>query len=79
MIKDSIESLLATYDQRGQGLDMYVPLIGTGRSRADLTHQESFDLIMRVLEEGSKGVHGKVTIVVRKGDEDKVTIERRKG
>lgn len=70
--KDDIEcavgSLLDTYDREGQGLDMYVPLLGTGMSRAGMTLQESFDLISNEVIANSARVHGRVTIVVSRDD-----------
>ena len=49
-IKDRIESaitkLAEKYDAQGQGVELYVPLIGTGRSGFNLSLKESFDLLV---------------------------------
>lgn len=73
-IRAALESLLEFYDAYGQGADMYIPLVGTGRSRANMTHQESYDLIKRVVIENENKVHGNITIVVLPDDYEKIKI-----
>lgn len=63
-IIDVLKSLNQFYDRNGQGQDMYLPLIGTGMSRAGLSDQESFDLISKIFEPKNNSFTGKVTIVV---------------
>jgi hypothetical protein len=74
IIKNALESLLEFYDAYGQGADMYIPLVGTGRSRANMTHQESYNLIKRVVIENENKVHGNITIVVLPDDYEKIKI-----
>ena len=62
-IKTALEKLLEFYDCKGQGYDLYLPLIGTGRSRAGLSHQESFDLIKTVLRENEELIQGHILII----------------
>ena len=71
-IAHAVELRLDVYDRNGQGLDLYIPLIGTGESRANLTHQESFDLIKRIVTMSKPKVHGKVTITIYRDDEGKL-------
>ncbi|MDO4400595.1 MAG: DUF6430 domain-containing protein [Coriobacteriia bacterium] len=73
-ILSALRALLETYDKEGQGLDIFIPLIGTGESRAGLTHQESLDLIVNTVTTNRTLVHGKVTIVVYRGDANKLEI-----
>lgn len=63
-IQQAISSLLRYYDKKGQGADLYIPLIGTGLSRARISHQESFSFLEQEITEGSNFIGGKVTIVV---------------
>lgn len=63
-IKFALERLLEFYDCKGQGYDLYLPLMGTGRSRAGLSHQESFDLIKKVLLENEGLIQGHIIIDV---------------
>lgn len=70
----SIDKLISFYDIHGQGLDLYLPLMGTGMSRASLSHQESYDLAVSALTKNKEQIHGKVTIVIYKGDAEKVTV-----
>lgn len=73
-IRSAMNALLETYDKEGQGLDIFIPLIGTGESRAGLTHQESLDLIASTVTASKSLVHGKVTIVVYREDACKLEM-----
>lgn len=66
-IKSAITKLAKKYDAQGQGVEIYVPLIGTGRSRSNLSLKESFDLLV---DSFSKEMHGKINIVVYEKDVD---------
>ena len=63
-IEEAIDKLLSFYDYNGQGYELYIPLLGTGRSRAGLSYQEAFDLIKRKLIEKASSVHGRINIVI---------------
>lgn len=78
-IRSALNALLETYDKEGQGLDIFIPLIGTGESRAGLTHQESLDLIVSEVTANRSLVHGRVTIVVYRGDANKLEIATKEG
>ena len=64
-IRTAIEKLTVYYDQKGQGYDLYLPLIGTGMSRANLNYQESYDLIVETLLENRNRISGKINIVIQ--------------
>ena len=66
-IESAITKLAEKYDAQGQGVEIYVPLIGTGRSRSNLSLKESFDLLV---DSFSKEMHGKINIVVYEKDVD---------
>lgn len=40
-IKRALEQLIKVYNQVGQGYPMYLPLLGTGRSRTGLSEKRS--------------------------------------
>ena len=63
-IKTVLIELLKIYDHFGQGYPMYIPLFGTGRSRAGLSYQESFELIKQTLLENKNWIQGHIKIVV---------------
>ncbi len=63
-IKTALIELLKIYDNFGQGYPMYIPLFGTGRSRAGLSYQESFELIKQTLLENKNRIQGHVKIVI---------------
>lgn len=66
--KDNLElaltSLADFYDRNGQGADIYLPLIGTGLSRARLTYGESLNAITRVFTGPDNFLAGKATVVI---------------
>lgn len=71
---EALNQLIDFYDKRGQGRDIYLPLIGTGLSRAGLTHQESLDLIKKMVASNESRVHGRFTVVVRDADSNELAI-----
>ena len=73
-IEKAFCSVLKEYNESGQGYDLYIPLIGTGRSRAGLSNQESFDLIIKCLKNNTNLIQGKLTIVIRPEDFKKIKI-----
>ena len=64
-IQIAIEKMIDYYDRKGQGNDLYMPLMGTGLSRAGLSHQESLDLIIKTLCNNTKKISGGINIVVQ--------------
>ena len=67
-IKVSIHTLVDVYDKYGQGYDMYMPLMGTGRSRTGLSLKEAYDLIVSELENNKNKIHGCIHLVIRPED-----------
>ncbi|MBR1986466.1 MAG: hypothetical protein IKA24_06235 [Mogibacterium sp.] len=60
----AIDKLAEYYDKKGLGYDMYVPLMGTGLSRAYLSNQDSFDIICGSLLRNKEKLQGKINIVI---------------
>lgn len=63
-ISKAIDCLLEYYDCKGQGADMYLPLLGTGMSRAGLGSRESFEMITNAVTEKASFIGGSVTVVL---------------
>ncbi len=75
-IARAIESLLRHYDTHGQGADLYLPLLGTGLSRAGLSNTESYKLLVDAATSGAAHITGKVTIVVLPEVADELDLAR---
>lgn len=75
-IRKAVVDLLRFYDVAGQGLDMYLPLLGTGRSRAGLGYQESLELIVGTCMDNRSSLLGKVTIVASTEAMRELSIEQ---
>lgn len=63
-VSAAVDCLAEYYDNKGLGYDMYVPLIGTGLSRAYMSNQESFNVIKDSLLKNKDKLQGKINIVV---------------
>ena len=63
-IKNAIERLIDYYDELGLGFELYLPLLGTGKSRAHLTPNESLQLIRETFLEHQEKINGQIYIVV---------------
>ena len=72
-LRDAIDSLMLFYDRNGQGIPMFLPLMGTGSSRVGITHQQSLKIIKSSVLTSEK-INGSVNIVVYNGDKNKVSI-----
>ena len=69
-IRNCVDDLLEFYDKNGQEYPIYIPLFGTGRSRADLNHQQAFKIIKSILTD-EQHLHGTINIVVFTEDKDR--------
>ena len=71
----AIDQLLKQYNDVGQGYDMYIPLLGTGRSRIGLTTSGSFEYLKSKLLEHKDLIQGRVSIVIRPEDYQMMRLE----
>lgn len=71
---DGLVQLIDSYDDRGQGFEMFLPLVGTGMSRANIQHQEALQKIKATFELHRSKIKGTVNIVIYSKDSDKVSI-----
>lgn len=69
-----VKKLLDIYDSKGQGCEMYIPLVGTERSRAGLTHTDSLHILKSILTLNGDKIHGTINVVIYPKDRDKVSI-----
>ena len=58
---------------------MYVPLIGSGRSRVGLSHEQSLRLILGVLLEETGLIQGRVVIMALPGVLDSIDLKEVRG
>ena len=73
-IDAAITSLVNMYDRFGQGYDLYLPLMGTGLSRAGLSTQEAYDLLIDSLKKNSNRIHGHVHLILSPSDRDEIEL-----
>ena len=71
-IEHALDVLIEVYDRQGQGYDMYLPLIGTGRSRSGLSMREAYELITGKIIENKNRIHGRVHLVLRPEDRNDI-------
>lgn len=71
-----IDKLSVFYDRYGDGYDIYIPLIGTGKSRAAVSLQESYDIIVDCYKNNKSRIQGNIHIVINKDFEKYVNTEK---
>lgn len=71
-IKRAVNSLLQVYDRIGQGYEMYMPVIGAGRSRTGLLFGEAYKLLAAVLNDNRAQIQGQIYIVVKPENIDEI-------
>ncbi len=64
-LRIAIQSLLSFYDHHGQAAPIYLPLVGTGRSRAGLSYVESYMLIIDQIMGMKDNLQGNIHIVAQ--------------
>lgn len=70
----SVDELIDYYDKNGQADPIFLPLMGTGRSRANMSHEQSLKVIKSCILTSDKKINGEMNIVVYTGDRNKVSI-----
>jgi len=64
VVRTAVYNILNLYDKNGQGNKLFIPLMGSGRSRAGLTMQESYECILEELLKNEELLQGEIFIVV---------------
>lgn len=70
----SVKSLLEFIDDKSQGFECFVPLMGAGVSRTGLTHEEALKVIADTMLLYTDKIHSQINIVIYDGDSSKVSI-----
>ncbi len=73
-IVSCIKSIIDFSDSHGQGRPCYIPLIGTGYSRAQLSHQDSLHILLSTMDLYNDRIHSEINVIIYKGDKDNVSI-----
>lgn len=74
-INNAIRSIIEVYDRVGMGYDLYLPLMGTGLSRAGLSLQEAYDLMLEEIIRNGNKIHGHIHMVLRPEDRKEIKIK----
>ena len=72
---ETIMKLINYYDKKGNGFDIYIPLLGTGQSRTGITRKDSLEIIALLFKLYEEKIHGCVNIVVYSKERDKVSLK----
>ena len=69
-----IQALISFYDKNGQGNPAYLPLMGTGLSRVNISQSESLNIIVNMLKLNRDKIHGELDVVVYSKEKNIVSI-----
>ena len=74
-LRITIEKLIDYIDKYGQALDVYVPLMGTGKSRTyGINDRIALELIKFELFMHKDKLHGNINVIIYEGDKDKISL-----
>lgn len=73
-IDKSVEALLEKYNAVGQGYDLYLPILGTGRSRTGLSIGEAFSLLKESFMAHADLIQGQIIVVARPEDIEEIDL-----
>ena len=71
---EAMQKLLLFCDHNSNGKDIYIPLMGTNLSRANMNQQQSLQSLVALCKLYEDKIHNAVNIVIYDGDRDKVSI-----
>lgn len=63
-IEIALSSLLQVYNEKGQGYSMYIPLMGTGRSRTGMSIQDAYEMMKSCIVRNKHLIQGHVYLVI---------------
>ena len=69
-----LKQLVSAINKSSQNNDVYIPLLGTGNSRYQLSNEESFNQIKHYLLSHKKQIEAKYRILIYSGIKDEVSI-----
>jgi len=71
-ISKCVTNILDEYNRTGQGAPLYIPLMGTGRSRIGLSNEEAIDLLVEECKKNKEKIQGTVNILVYSKDLEEI-------
>lgn len=71
-ISKCVINILEEYDRTGQGAPLYIPLMGTGRSRVGLSNEESMNLLVDECIKNKEKIQGTVNVLVYTKDLEEI-------
>lgn len=74
IIIKATDDLIEFYDKNGQAYPIFIPLMGTGNSRANISHTQSLRIIKTCILNSEEKINGSMNIVVFNKEKDKVSI-----
>ena len=74
-LMNTIEKLIQYYDSNGQGYDIYIPLLGTGKSRTNINLEESLQIISSYFRIHKDMVQSDVNIIVYTKQRDEISLD----
>lgn len=66
LIEKALDAVIEEYDMVGQGTPLFIPLLGTGRSRVFATNKDALDFICNKVKQKSDFLNGTIHIVLYK-------------
>lgn len=66
IVAKAIDAIIDEYDITGQGYPLYMPILGTGRSRVFKTNEEAINFIVKRISAKSSHLNGTIHIVIYK-------------
>ena len=74
-LMETIEKLIKYYDNNGQGYDIFIPLLGTGKSRTDISSEEALQIITSYFRIHKDKVQSDVNIIIYNRHRDSVSLD----
>lgn len=70
----AIQKMIESFDNESQGYPVLMPIIGTGRSRADLKERESLEYIIEAFRINQNKITSDIYIVIHESAKNRVSI-----
>lgn len=70
----AIQKMIESFDLEAQGYPVLIPIIGTGRSRTDLTENEALDYMIAALKINQSKITSDIYIVIYENAKNRVSI-----
>lgn len=74
-LMETIEKLIKYYDNNGQGYDIFIPLLGIGKSRTDISSEEALQIITSYFRIHKDKVQSDVNVIIYNRHRDSVSLD----